>query len=143
MKKLVVAIFAILAFAACNKELEPEYTTPPVFSNVKLVNTPVTAADKGRFTATVASQYGLQTVMILYYLDDKNSNLDIKSEKMLFNIAPNATTQNVEGQIPVQKVGTKVTYQLVAYSYYMVQGGSAVGTYTVEDTIVPLPEPEE
>lgn len=143
MKNLFIAAFAIIVLVSCKEELGPEYTTLPVFSNLKQVDTPITAADKGRISATVSSEYGLETVVILYYLNDKNIGSEIKSAKVSFNISPEATTQNIEGLIPAQKAGTKVTYQFFALTPYKVQGMSAMASYTVEDTIVPLPDPEE
>ncbi len=137
MKRLIVAAFAVLALAACNSKLGPEYTTAPVIESVNyspkeaVLSTQTVAVE-----AHITSQYGLSTVFIAYMLDDDKANL--KSTKP-YNYTKNNTDVIFKDALPAQKAGTKVTFQLFAYTPYQVVAVSSVYEYkVVEETEQPV-----
>lgn len=142
LKNLFFAAVVVLGLSACNTDPGPEYTTLPVVESTNLSpSTVVIPGDKVKVTAFVTSRYGLQSIAI-YYHTDVEGKVQTAFQK-LYSIK-GETSKTVEGTIPAQPAGTKVTVQVVAMSYYNVAGVSPVYDYTVVEgpDPEPMPEPE-
>ena len=112
MKKLLFAAAAVWLLAACNKELGPEYETPPVFDEVT-------------FT-TVSCPYKVKQVWLAYFVDGDESNVVTTKP---FNY--DATTVTFKERIPGQKAGAKVSFQVLTRSDYVFMWTQTY-TYKVE-----------
>lgn len=139
MKKLLLAAAAVCCLAACNKELGPEYKTPPQISEVSYKTTGIAADEVVSVSATFTSVYGLQYGWIAYYLNEDDS--DVKQTNP-YMYSKNQTSATFTGKIPGQKAGTKVTFQVLATSAYQIPAWTEVYTYTVEDEAEPEPTPD-
>ena len=77
MKKLLFAAAAVWLLAACNKELGPEYETPPVFDEVTFttatqpdkITEPVKVDEVVWVNATVSCPYKVKQVWLAYFVD--------------------------------------------------------------------------
>lgn len=138
MKKLFFLAAVMLSFA-CNKDLGPEYSTPPTIGKVTFPGQ-VSPSDVVTVTAPILSKYGLSTVFINYTLNDDESN--VKQASPYFYTQA-STSALYTGKIPAQKEGTKVSFQVLAISYYSVFAWSEPCVYTVgkETEIEPKPDP--
>lgn len=82
MKKLLFAAAAVWLLAACNKELGPEYETPPVFDEVTFttatqpdkITEPVKVDEVVWVNATVSCPYKVKQVWLAYFVDGDESN---------------------------------------------------------------------
>ena len=83
MKKLLFAAAAVWLLAACNKELGPEYETPPVFDEVTFttatqpdkITEPVKVDEVVWVNATVSCPYKVKQVWLAYFVDGDESNV--------------------------------------------------------------------
>lgn len=140
-KNFFFAAVALLAIFGCNTDPGPEYTTLPKVESTNFTPAAiVTPNDKVKVSAFVTSRYGLQSIAIYYHVDDGTEKVQTAFQK-LYSIK-DETSKTVEGTIPAQPVGTKVTVQVVAMSYYNVAGLSPVYDYTVVEGPDPEPMPE-
>lgn len=140
MKNFLFAAVALLVLVGCNTDLGPEYTTLPKVESTNFTPAAiVTPNDKVKVSAFVTSRYGLQSIMIYYRLEGEEK-VQTAFQK-LYSIK-GETSKTIEGTIPAQPVGTKVTVQVVAMSYYSVAGLSPVYDYTVVEGPDPDPMPE-
>lgn len=143
-KCLFFAVAALIALMGCNTDLGPEYTTLPKVESTNFTPAAIVAPnDKVKVSAFVTSRYGLQSIAIYYHVDDGTEKVQTAFQK-LYSIK-GETSKTIEGTIPAQPVGAKVTVQVVAMSYYNVAGLSPVYDYTVVEgpDPDPLPEPGE
>lgn len=147
MKKLFLLAAALVGLAACNEDTEygPEYTTAPELGEITYVGedsgtTTITADEAVDVSCEVTSKYGLHSVWIVFMLNDEPQSAAKAS--VWENPSPNSPnfTKNYSGKIPAQKAGTKVSFQLVAYSPYGVGIFSYAKDYTV---LAAEPAPEE
>ncbi len=138
MKKLLLAAAAVCCLAACNKELGPEYKTPPEISEVSFKTTGIAADEVVTVSAMLTCTYGLQYGWIAYYLNEDESDVTRTNPYMY---AKNQTSATFSGKIPGQKAGTKVTFQVLATSAYQVPVWTNTYTYTVEGELEPDPDP--
>ena len=113
MKKLLFAAAAVWLLAACNKELGPEYETPPVFDEVTFT----TATQPDKIT---------KQVWLAYFVDGDESNVVTTKP---FNY--DATTVTFKERIPGQKAGAKVSFQVLTRSDYVFMWTQTY-TYKVE-----------
>ena len=122
MKKLLFAAAAVWLLAACNKELGPEYETPPVFDKVTFttatqpdgVTKPVKVDEGVWVNATVSCPYKVKQVRLAYFVDGDDSNVEMTNPYFY-----DATTVTFKEWIPGQKAGAKVTFQVLAQSDYV------------------------
>lgn len=122
MKKLLFAAAAVWLLAACNKELGPEYETPPVFDEVTFttatqpdkITEPVKVDEVVWVNATVSCPYKVKQVWLAYFVDGDESNVVTTTP---FNY--DATTVTFRERIPGQKAGAKVTFQVLTRSDYV------------------------
>lgn len=116
MKKLLFAAAAVWLLAACNKELGPEYETPPVFDEVTFttatqpdkITEPVKVDEVVWVNATVSCPYKVKQVWLAYFVDGDESNVVTTTP---FNY--DATTVTFRERIPGQKAGAKVSFQVL------------------------------
>lgn len=143
MKKLLLAAAAVCCLAACNKELGPEYETPPIFEDVTFttatqpdkITEPVEVDEIVTVQATVTCPYKVRQVWLAYYVNGDES--DVKTTNP-YNY--DATSVTFKERIPGQKAGTKVTFQVLARSDYVFIWTNTY-TYKVEGELEPDPEP--
>lgn len=143
MKKLLLAAAAVCCLAACNKELGPEYETPPVFDKVTFTTAtqpdgivdPVKEDEVVWVNATVSCPYKVKQVWLAYFLDGDESNVKTTTP---YNY--DATTVTFKERIPGQKAGTKVTFQVLTRSDYVFIWTNTY-TYKVEGELEPDPDP--
>ncbi len=128
MKKILLALAALWCLAGCNSELGPEYRTGAVFGEVLFNGEGITAEDTVPVTVEITSQYGLNSVFITYELDGKSDELKATNP---YYYTKNTTTLRFSDSIPKQKAGTKVRFQVCAYTPYGVVSVSDLKTYTV------------
>ena len=122
MKKLLFAAAAVWLLAACNKELGPEYETPPVFDEVTFttatqpdkITEPVKVDEVVWVNATVSCPYKVKQVWLAYFVDGDESNVVTTKP---FNY--DATTVTFKERIPGQKAGAKVSFQVLTRSDYV------------------------
>lgn len=134
MKKLLFAAAAVWLLAACNKELGPEYETPPVFDEVTFttatqpdkITEPVKVDEVVWVNATVSCPYKVKQVWLAYFVDGDESNVVTTKP---FNY--DATTVTFKERIPGQKVGAKVSFQVLTRSDYVFMWTQTY-TYKVE-----------
>lgn len=134
MKKLLLAAAAVCCLAACNKELGPEYKTPPVFDKVTFTTAtqpegvvdPVKVDETVWVNATVSCPYKVKQVWLAYFVDGDEA--DVKTTTP-YNY--DATTVTFKERIPGQKAGSKVTFQVLTRSDYVFMWTQAY-TYKVE-----------
>ena len=148
MKKLLFAAAAVWLLAACNKELGPEYETPPVFDEVTFttatqpdkITEPVKVDEVVWVNATVSCPYKVKQVWLAYFVDGDESNVVTtkspqKAEKVTVNYTGNfnydATTVTFKERIPGQKAGAKVSFQVLTRSDYVFMWTQTY-TYKVE-----------
>ena len=110
MKKLLFAAAAVWLLAACNKELGPEYETPPVFDEVTFT----TATQPDKITEPVK----VDEVVWVNVVTTTPFNYD-------------ATTVTFRERIPGQKAGAKVSFQVLTRSDYVFMWTQTY-TYKVE-----------
>ena len=134
MKKLLFAAAAVWLLAACNKELGPEYETPPVFDEVTFttatqpdkITEPVKVDEVVWVNATVSCPYKVKQVWLAYFVDGDESNVVTTKP---FNY--DATTVTFKERIPGQKAGAKVSFQVLTRSDYVFMWTQTY-TYKVE-----------
>lgn len=133
MKKLFLAALAVAALAACNTKVGPEYTTRPHITEVGFTPEKVTSVDKVSIRATVTSKYGLQRVLVSYYIGEMTADTKVQTAFDKYYAVKGETTKSIEATIAAQPAGTKVTFQIAAISHYNIGGASQTYTYTVVD----------
>ena len=135
MKKLLFAAAAVWLLAACNKELGPEYETPPVFDEVTFttatqpdkITEPVKVDEVVWVNATVSCPYKVKQVWLAYFVDGDESNVVTTKP---FNY--DATTVTFKERIPGQKAGAESVVS-GAYPFRLcLQCGPRRYTYKVE-----------
>lgn len=147
MKKLILLAAALIGLAACNEDTNygPEYSTAPELGEITYVGevsgtTTITAAEAVNVSCEITSKYGLHSVWMRYIINDEvQSPTEVGLWENPSPYTPNFT-KNYSGKIPAQKAGTKVSFQLVAYSPY----GVGIFSYAKEYTVIAAePTPEE
>lgn len=132
MRKLLLAAALLcgLALASCNKELGPEYKTPPQIGDVTFVPAAVQPDQAVAVSAPVTCPYGLDAIYIVYWLDD---NMEAAEMDGLRRYTKEQTSVNYSGNIKEQKAGTKVSFIVVAVSPYNAMAVTKQFDYTVGD----------
>ena len=114
MKKLLFAAAAVWLLAACNKELGPEYETPPVFDEVTFttatqpdkITEPVKVDEVVWVNATVSCPYKVKQVWLAYFVDGDESNVVTTTP---FNY--DATTVTFRERIPDRRPERKCRFR--------------------------------
>lgn len=127
MKKLLLMAAVACCLAACNKELGPEYKTPPVVGAVTYTPVDVQPDQKVKVQTTLTSTYGLYSAFIIYWLNDQTE--PSYQAGVIFYPEKEASAVYT-GEIPGQKAGTKVSFGIIANSPYAM-GASEEYSYTV------------
>lgn len=146
MKKLILSVAAALCMAACNEKTNygPEYSTAPELGEISYVGelsgtTTITSAEDVEVSCDITSKYGLHSAWIVYWLNDDGNTASKAGEWT----NPSPYTQDFfkaySGKIPAQKAGTKVCFQLIAYSPY----GVAIFSFQKEYTVAPDAQEQE
>lgn len=147
MKKMLVALAAVFALTACNKEIGPEYSTPAEFGEVTRLPALVTADDAVTLQVTITSPYGLNAAQVAYYLNDDLSTIKSSKPTLFQGQSQTSVVYKAEKAIPKQEAGTKVSFQIVAETPFNVISGTRIYEYTVTDggdePIKPNPDPVE
>ena len=145
MKRLfcmMLASVAMFTMTACNKDLGPEYTTPPVIKSV-MIN-PITPSEGEPVTvsAKVTSQYGLSFIGVMYQVEKEGEKVK-QLKPTTYGGAKDTSVDYVCAEsIPGFPKGTKVVYQVVAQSPYgpLAASSPLECFYVVGETgIKPLP----
>lgn len=140
MKKLLLLVAAACCMAACNKELGPEYRTPPQLGEVTYTPTDVQADNVVTVRVPITSTYGLYSGWIVYWLGEDQENA--KSTTPYF-YTKSDTSVIFEGKIPAQEAGSKVSFVVAAMNPYSVLASTQVYNYTVAGGSEPEPAPDE
>lgn len=131
MKRILhwVCAAALCGLAGCGSDSEPVAGEPTLFSNV-VFPTEVNPGEKVVVKADLWNTDELYSAWLVYYLDNE---VEKTSEVSQIRFKP---TQSAvfTGEIPGQKAGTKVTFQLAAWSVAGIFTPSEVFTYTVRET---------
>ena len=128
MKPWIVLAAGVVSLASCNKNVGPEYSTPAEFGEVSFYPSEVRSDRAVTVSVPVMSRYGFSRIFIAYALNDDRSDVRNASPRMLTR---EITSLTYEGDIPRQRAGTKVTFQVCAVTAYSVSAFSAAGEYTV------------
>lgn len=138
MKKLIFAIAAVLCFAACNKDPEPENSVGCDISNVQVNLAGVQPGVGVDVSALIYSPYGIYAVAIEYMLnDDKTTS---KYADPWEETSKNVLYHQYSGTIPGQPDGTKVSFRIITYTMHYVYKATDWQSYTVEKIDIE-PEP--
>lgn len=128
MNRWIVLVAAAFLLAACNKNAGPEYSTPAEFGAVGFYPSEVRPDRPVTVSVPVTSRYGFSRIFIVYALNGDRSDVRQASPRMLTR---EITSLTYEGDLPKQRAGTKVTFQVCAVTAYGVSAFSATGEYTV------------
>ena len=138
MKKLLLLVAAACCLAACNKELGPEYKTPPQIGDVTCTPTDVQAEDVVTVRVPITSTYGLYSAWIIYWLGEDQEHAE---QTLPYFYSKSDTSVVFEGKIPAQKAGSEVSFVVAAMNPYSAIAATEVQTYTVAGESEPGSDP--
>ncbi|WP_418983657.1 membrane lipoprotein lipid attachment site-containing protein [Alistipes sp.] len=133
MKKMFLALAAVFALSACNKELGPEYSTGAEFGEVTRTPVMVTPTDAVSLQVVITSPYGLSAAQVAYYLNDDLTTMKSSKPTLYQGQSQTQAVYKPEKAIPAQEAGTKVSFQIVAETPFNVISGTRIYEYTVTD----------
>lgn len=142
LKNLLFPVAALMMFPACNSDIGPEYSTPPVVESMTFSPMLPDATQQVTVQAVATCAYGIQNVVIFYRVTDKDGKEEpVKEAGSMFYDKKEKVSY--EGKIPAQKAGSKVEFQVFATTPFGVAGGTELKSYTVMDgELKPEPDPE-